>query len=145
VGANDKSIRFWSLCAGTEAVIFVVDSNDRERIGDESENDQFKLFLEACPDAVVLVFANKQDLPKALSVNEVASKLNFPIFVQKKSHHKRGEIRMKCQTRTRRLETKKKNLPKCYFFLNKKLLRRVDIALKSPLPPDNVQLTVNFQ
>merc|ERR1712154_324342 len=54
---------------GTEAVIFVVDSNDRARIS----GNQYDLLK----DAALLVLANKQDLPNAMSVNEISDKLDL--------------------------------------------------------------------
>ena len=48
------------------AIFFVVDSSDRERERLLSE-EQFK---KSCP---LLVFANKQDLPNALTVDQVPS------------------------------------------------------------------------
>merc|ERR1712129_5640 len=66
----------------TQGIIFVVDSNDRERIDDASGSDNSAkeelhrmLAEDELRDAVVLVFANKQDLPNAMSVNEVTEKL----------------------------------------------------------------------
>merc|ERR1712083_21557 len=51
------------------------DSNDRERIDDSSGSDM--LAEDELHDAVVLVFANKQDLPNAMSVNEATEKLGL--------------------------------------------------------------------
>merc|ERR1712154_737994 len=70
---------------GTEAVIFVVDSNDRERIApndvcnDDNARDELHNILEddLLADAALLVFANKQDLPNAMSVNEISDKLQL--------------------------------------------------------------------
>merc|ERR1719295_1692310 len=66
------------------AIIFVVDSNDRERIDDASGADNsakeelHRLLAEdELRHAVLLVFANKQDLPNAMSVNEVTEKLGL--------------------------------------------------------------------
>jgi ADP-ribosylation factor protein 1 len=61
----------------TSALIFVVDSTDRERIG-EAADELHKMLAEeemrACP---VLVFANKQDMPTALSVPELTDRLGL--------------------------------------------------------------------
>jgi len=73
---------------GTEAVIFVVDSNDRERIApsssaqhqcDDNVRDELHGLLsdELLQDAVLLVLANKQDLPNAMTVDEVSDKLEL--------------------------------------------------------------------
>ena len=59
----------------TDALIFVVDSSDRERIG-ECKDEVHRLSEEEdLKNAVHLVIANKQDLPNAMSVEEVADKL----------------------------------------------------------------------
>ena len=59
----------------SKVIIFVIDSNDRERIY-ESKNEFWKLLGEnELNDIVILVMANKQDLPNAMSVEEVSQKL----------------------------------------------------------------------
>merc|ERR1712204_35806 len=71
---------------GSEAVIFVVDSNDRERIDDSGSNsnddnvrDQLHSMLadEELNGAALLVFANKRDLPNAMSVDEITQRLQL--------------------------------------------------------------------
>merc|ERR1712000_47757 len=56
---------------------FVVDSNDRERVAEASEELQKMLREDELRDAKLLVFANKQDLPNAMSVAEVTDKLGL--------------------------------------------------------------------
>merc|ERR1712083_662603 len=70
---------------GTEAVIFVVDSNDRERIdgggneNDDNVRDQLHSMLadDELRNAALLVLANKQDLPNAMSVNQITERLKL--------------------------------------------------------------------
>ena len=61
----------------TAAVIFVVDSNDVNRLA-ESKAELWKVLespeLENC---LLLVFANKQDLPHAVSAEEITSRLDL--------------------------------------------------------------------
>nr|ABV22232.1 ADP-ribosylation factor [Karlodinium veneficum] len=61
----------------TQAIILVVDSNDKDRI--EDARDSFLPMLEEddLKDACLLVFANKQDLPNAMNVSEVTEKLGL--------------------------------------------------------------------
>merc|ERR1712003_418249 len=61
----------------TKGLIFVVDSNDRERI--DAARDELASILneDEMRDAVVLVFANKQDLPNSMAVAEVSEKLGL--------------------------------------------------------------------
>lgn len=61
----------------TDAIVFVVDSNDRDRIDDAKEELQRVLAEDEMKDAVLLVFANKQDLPNAMSREEVVEKLGL--------------------------------------------------------------------
>jgi signal recognition particle receptor subunit beta len=56
-------------------LIYVVDSNDRDRIEEARKEFQSLLSESDMNNAVVLVFANKQDLPQALSVAEVTDKM----------------------------------------------------------------------
>lgn len=61
----------------TQGLIFVVDSNDHERIQEAAAVLQ-KVFLEDEPqDAVLLPFADKQDLPNAMAISEMTDKLGL--------------------------------------------------------------------
>merc|ERR1712025_1236032 len=75
---GDKIRKLWRYYYhGTDAAIFVVDSSDRDRIEDAREELFKMLNEEEMRDAVVLVFANKQDLPGAMSASEVTDKLGL--------------------------------------------------------------------
>jgi len=54
-----------------------VDSNDRERVSEVKEELWRMLDEEALKDAALLVMANKQDLPNAMSVAEIKEKLEI--------------------------------------------------------------------
>jgi len=83
VGGQDKIRPLWRhYYQNTQGIIFVVDSNDRDRIDDShgaenSAKDELHRMLaeDELRDAVLLVFANKQDLPNAMKVNEITEKL----------------------------------------------------------------------
>jgi len=78
VGGQDKIRPLWRhYYQNTQGVIFVVDSNDRERSGEAAEELQKMLREDELRDAAVLVLANKQDLPNAMSVAEVTDKLGL--------------------------------------------------------------------
>jgi len=78
VGGQDKIRPLWRhYFQNTQGLIFVVDSNDRERISEASEELQKMLNEDELRDAALLVFANKQDLPNAMSVAEVTDKLGL--------------------------------------------------------------------
>merc|ERR1719181_266510 len=72
VGGQDKIRPLWRhYYSNTDALIWVVDSSDTDRI--EIAQEEFhKTCSEAdLAGACVLVFANKMDLPDAMSVNSV--------------------------------------------------------------------------
>ena len=85
VGGQDKIRPLWRhYYQNTQGVIFVVDSNDRDRIDEENghENNAKEelsrmLTEDELRDAVLLVFANKQDLPGAMTTPEVTDKLGL--------------------------------------------------------------------
>merc|ERR1711941_228101 len=58
-------------------LIFVIDSNDRDRIEDAREELTKILMEDEMRDAVLLVFSNKQDLPNAMTAAEVTEKLGL--------------------------------------------------------------------
>ena len=52
----------------------MVDSNDRERVSEAREELQRMLNEDELRDALLLVFANKQDLPNAMNAAEITDK-----------------------------------------------------------------------
>jgi len=83
VGGQEKIRPLWRhYYQNTQGIIFVIDSNDRDRVDDEENVDNSAkeelhrmLVEEDLRDAALLVFCNKQDLPNAMSVNEVTERL----------------------------------------------------------------------
>lgn len=54
------------MCAGTQGLIFVVDCADRDRI-DEARQELHRIINDReMRDAIILIFANKQDLPDGM-------------------------------------------------------------------------------
>lgn len=76
---GQTSIRPYWRCyyANTAAVIFVVDSTDKDRMSTASKELHMMLQEEELQDAALLVFANKQDQPGALSASEVSKELSL--------------------------------------------------------------------
>ncbi|XP_013874615.1 ADP-ribosylation factor 2 [Austrofundulus limnaeus] len=71
----------------TQGLIFVVDSNDPERIKDAADELHMMLEEHELRGVSVLVFANKQDLPRAMSASDITealglSRVQQPWFVQ---------------------------------------------------------------
>ncbi len=91
VGGQDKIRVLWRhYYQNTEGIIFVVDSNDRERIdGSQGGKDELDTLVSAkneihkmlsedeLRDASLLVLANKQDLPNAMSISEISERLGL--------------------------------------------------------------------
>eukprot|EP00923_Selenidium_pygospionis_P057535 GHVN01100584.1.p1 GENE.GHVN01100584.1~~GHVN01100584.1.p1 ORF type:complete len:154 (+),score=27.23 GHVN01100584.1:149-610(+) len=81
VGGQDKIRPLWRhYYSNTQGLIFVVDSNDRDRIEDAREELHRMLNEDELRDAVLLVFANKQDLPNAMTAAEVTDKLQLHLI-----------------------------------------------------------------
>merc|ERR1712060_348063 len=78
VGGQDKIRKLWRhYYLGSQGVIFVVDSSDRDRIEDAREELTRILGDDEMRDAILLVFANKQDLPNAMPAAELTEKLGL--------------------------------------------------------------------
>jgi len=78
VGGQDKIRPLWRhYFQNTQGLIFVVDSNDRERVGEAKEELSRMLNEDELRDAVLLIFANKQDLPNAMNPAEITDKLGL--------------------------------------------------------------------
>ncbi|GFY88333.1 ras-related small GTP-binding family protein [Actinidia rufa] len=61
----------------TQGLIFVVDSNDRDRVVEARDELHRMLNEDELREAVLLVFANKQDLPNAMNAAEITDKLGL--------------------------------------------------------------------
>lgn len=87
VGGQDTIRPLWRYYyRNTQALVFVVDSNNKQRIY-QARNELHRLLNEDEPsDATILVFANKQDLPNAMHVSEVAEKLKLHTISQRTWH-----------------------------------------------------------
>ncbi|KAL6060497.1 Arf GTPase arf1 [Balamuthia mandrillaris] len=87
VGGQDKIRKLWRFYyENARGIIFVVDSNDRDRIPQAEKELNLLLQEQELKDAVVLVFANKQDLPEAMSVSQVAERLGLNNLRGRKWH-----------------------------------------------------------
>jgi len=94
VGGQDKIRPLWRhYFQNTQGLIFVVDSNDRERVVEAERELHNMLNEDELRDAVVLVFANKQDLPNAMSAAELTEKLRLTSL-----HNRSWYIQATCAT-----------------------------------------------
>ncbi|TKS92179.1 ADP-ribosylation factor 2 [Collichthys lucidus] len=84
VGGQDKIRPLWRhYFQNTQGLIFVVDSNDRERVGEAKEELMRMLAEDELRDVVLLVFANKQDLPNAMSAADITNHLGLSTLRQR--------------------------------------------------------------
>lgn len=83
---GQKSLRsYWrNYFESTDGLIWVVDSADRQRMEDCQRELQSLLVEERLAGATLLIFANKQDLPGALSSNAIREALELDSI---RSHH----------------------------------------------------------
>mmetsp|Transcript_12924 Transcript_12924/g.29747 ORF Transcript_12924/g.29747 Transcript_12924/m.29747 type:complete len:181 (-) Transcript_12924:607-1149(-) len=79
LGGQESLRPSWSTYfVNTQAVVMIVDSTDRERIPIVRE-ELFKILgAEELKTAVILVFANKQDVRGAMAAAELSDLLNLP-------------------------------------------------------------------
>ncbi|GAC73590.1 GTP-binding ADP-ribosylation factor Arf1 [Moesziomyces antarcticus T-34] len=75
--ADPQTFAYFADFQNTHGIIFVVDSNDRERVSEAREELQRMLNEDELRDALLLVFANKQDLPNAMNAAEITDKLGL--------------------------------------------------------------------
>jgi signal recognition particle receptor subunit beta len=61
----------------TQALIFVVDSNDLQRIDEARETLDSLLNADELRDCVILIYANTQDFPNALKPAELGERLRL--------------------------------------------------------------------
>ncbi|KAF9358097.1 Arf GTPase arf1 [Mortierella sp. NVP85] len=78
VGGQGKIRPLWRhYFQNTQGIIFVIDSNDRDRIIEARTELMQMLHEDELRDAALLVFANKQDLPNAMNAAEITDALGL--------------------------------------------------------------------
>jgi ADP-ribosylation factor protein 6 len=82
VGGQNRIRPLWRhYYAGTQALIFVVDTNDKDRI-DEVRQELHRIIHDRdIKECILLIFANKQDLEHALTPSELKQKLDLDKLV----------------------------------------------------------------
>ncbi|KAK3086375.1 hypothetical protein FSP39_017539 [Pinctada imbricata] len=78
VGGRDK-IRplYRHYYQNTDALVYVIDSTDRDRIGDAKKEMERSLREDELRDCPLLILANKQDIPSAMKESEIVDKLEL--------------------------------------------------------------------
>ncbi|KAM9993024.1 hypothetical protein ACTFIY_010483 [Dictyostelium cf. discoideum] len=78
VGGQHKIRALWKhYYQGSNAIIFVIDSTDRERIDEVKEEIDNLLFQDELKGIQILIFANKQDINNAMNTSEIVNSLNL--------------------------------------------------------------------
>ncbi|CAN0345953.1 unnamed protein product [Ectocarpus fasciculatus] len=78
IGGQKKIRALWyHYYQGTDAVIFVIDSNDKHRLEEAKEELYQTMNNDLLKGAALLVLANKQDLPNVMSPAEIVDKLEL--------------------------------------------------------------------
>ncbi len=80
----------------TDALIYVVDAADKERLEEAKEQLHATLQADELKDAALLVFANKMDLPGAMSVRGLADELGLT-QLRNRDWHVQGAIATKTE------------------------------------------------
>jgi len=92
----------------------VVDSNDRDRIDDSkdyehSAKEELNRMLseDELREAALLVFANKQDLPNAMKVQEVTERLGLNKLRLRQWYEKQANIRSRKEKKGKRISSRR--------------------------------------
>ncbi|VDL77104.1 unnamed protein product [Nippostrongylus brasiliensis] len=96
VGGQQRIRALWKYYfRDTQAIIFVVDSSDTDRM-EEARNEIHALIEDSeLHGAAVLVFANKQDLPNAMDATEVSKALDMHMIRDREKQAKESSLRRK--------------------------------------------------
>lgn len=85
LGGQDKIRQLWKhYYEGTDAIIYVVDSSDAERVEEANEELQKMLQEPTMEKAPLLVYANKQDIKGALTPTEISDKFGLTSLKNRK-------------------------------------------------------------
>jgi small GTP-binding protein len=87
VGGQDRLRPLWRhYIHNTQGLIFVVDSNDVRRLDEACETLHKLLEADELRESVLLVYANKQDLPCAIKPNELCHRLQLNSITNRPWH-----------------------------------------------------------
>lgn len=78
VGGQHKIRNLWRYYyQNTQGLIFVIDASDRNRIKEVIEEFDAAVHSDELRDCIILIFANKQDLPNAMTSSEIVDKMKL--------------------------------------------------------------------
>ncbi|CAF1662428.1 unnamed protein product [Rotaria magnacalcarata] len=85
-GGRDKIRPLWRhYYQNTHGIVCVVDSNDRDRVDEASRELHTMAYEDELRNIPILVLANKQDLPNAMSTDELRDKLALNKFTRERN------------------------------------------------------------
>jgi len=94
VAGQDRVRPLWRhYFRGSEGLIFVLDSHDRQRVPEAKEELHAIIRDSEMKGVPVVVFANKQDLPGAISVDDIVERMEL-----KKMSQRDWQVQATCAT-----------------------------------------------
>lgn len=91
MGGRDKIRGLWKhYYAGTDAIVFVIDSTDEERLLEARAELQKVVSEEVLSSCALLVVCNKQDLNNALTVSDITERLGLESLLKHTVHRIQG-------------------------------------------------------
>eukprot|EP01061_Rhynchopus_euleeides_P009887 TRINITY_DN19204_c0_g1_i3.p1 TRINITY_DN19204_c0_g1~~TRINITY_DN19204_c0_g1_i3.p1 ORF type:complete len:185 (+),score=80.03 TRINITY_DN19204_c0_g1_i3:253-807(+) len=113
VGGQDKLRALWKhYYEDSNAIIFVIDSNDKDRLHIAAQELQVLMSDTSLIEATLLVFCNKQDLPQAASPSEVVQTIGLQQMVGKRKWYVQGCSAVSGEGLYEGLDWLSQNLPK---------------------------------
>ena len=93
MGGQKKIRPLWHhYYENTDAIIFIVDSNDTDRIAEAKEELSLLMNHQLLKNAKLLVYANKQDQPNAMPPAVVMEKLGLNNLYRNRQWHIQGSV-----------------------------------------------------
>lgn len=87
IGGQDKIRPLWKYYYNnSDAIVFVVDSNDPERLGEAAHELRHVLASQELAHAPLLILSNKQDLPNSMDSKKIVSGLQLESVGDRKWH-----------------------------------------------------------
>jgi len=88
VGGQDKIRALWRhYFHNTQGIIFVIDSNDRDRMREARTELDRLMREEELLNSTLLIFANKQDLPNAMNARDITQELGLASLTKNRNWH----------------------------------------------------------
>jgi small GTP-binding protein len=93
VGGQKKIRQLWHhYYDGSDAVIFVVDANDPDRLQEAKEELFAVMSADQLRNVPLLIYSNKQDLPNTLTTSQVVDKLELTSKMRSNRWHVQGAV-----------------------------------------------------